>query len=329
LAWLVWLAVVPASVGCGGLNQGVMTPSPAPTPTASQTPEIGVAFATVAPPTVPVLQTTPTPLPTSTQTPTATPIVYQVVEGDTIWVIAAKSNRTVEEVLALNPSARPELLQIGQTLVLPPPATPIYQTSLATPVPLAVAVTSITAYQTPTDGLWLLGEVVNQASVSAQNVQVAIELLDEAGEILAVVNGWVAALLIEPGQSAPFGLLLPQSPATFAQARVSVVGGDSAMDLGTRYLDLAVVEGSVNIDEHLVTIAGEVINQGTENAGPILVVVTFRDAQGQVAGFQQLELSGPLPPGEAIPFALTAAPPGGIAVELAWLVQGLRLPAAP
>ena len=62
------------------------------------TPEVGVDFVTIAPPTVAVVQVTPSPLPTNTPTATPTPVVYAVQEGDTIWSIAY-TNGTVPDAL--------------------------------------------------------------------------------------------------------------------------------------------------------------------------------------------------------------------------------------
>ena len=68
-------------VGCRS-TEAVVTETPALS--ATPTLPIGVSLVTRAVPTTAVIQTTPSPLPTVTTTPTATPIVYTIVEGDTL-----------------------------------------------------------------------------------------------------------------------------------------------------------------------------------------------------------------------------------------------------
>ena len=69
---------------------------------------------------------TPTPTPTQTPTPTSTPtpippLAYQVREGETLIDIAVEHDTTVEAILALNPDVQPDLLQVGQLLLIPVP----------------------------------------------------------------------------------------------------------------------------------------------------------------------------------------------------------------
>lgn len=321
-AWL-WWGVALLLVGC---TQPAPTPTPllTRTPTMTLTPAVGVSFATVAPPTVAVIQTTPTPLPTPTETPTPTPIAYQVVEGDTIWVIAAKSYRTVDEILALNPGVRPNLLQIGQMLLLPPPATPVFQGGGSTPVPIRVAVVSVTPYQTPLDGLWLLGEVVNEGEMPAQNLQLTLDLLDAVGDVQQTTTAWVVAPVLPPGQRAPFGVLLPRRPDGFAGTRISISGGDTVIDLGTRYLDLAVTVDEANLGENQARLAGVITNVGGASATQILLVGTFYDAQERVTGYYQHVWTDEMPASGQIPFSFDMTPPGGRAVSYQLAAYGLQ-----
>ncbi|MCP4420579.1 MAG: LysM peptidoglycan-binding domain-containing protein, partial [Chloroflexi bacterium] len=139
-------------------------------------PPIGVSFATqaVSPTgagaTTAVLQITPKPLPTPTVTPTATPIIYQIESGDTILAIAIQRGTTVEEILAFNPGVVPENLQVGQPIVLPPPATAIALAAQGTAVPLQVTVNKIHTYKTAIGSLWLLGEVINDGEEPVENI---------------------------------------------------------------------------------------------------------------------------------------------------------------
>jgi LysM repeat protein/ribosomal protein L40E len=113
--WVFWLAVVGASVAvlvvAGLLLRPFVLPAPAtPTLTASPT----------RTPTV-TRRSTPTATPTITPTPTPLPPrAHQVQDGETLLSIAEEYITTVEDILALNPGIAPELLQVGQVLLIPP-----------------------------------------------------------------------------------------------------------------------------------------------------------------------------------------------------------------
>ena len=80
-----------------------VTPTATPTRTSTATPT-----------------STPTRTPTSTPTPTPIPpLVHQVQEGETLIAIAVEYGTAVEAILALNPEVDPELIQVGQLLLIP------------------------------------------------------------------------------------------------------------------------------------------------------------------------------------------------------------------
>ena len=287
-----------------------------PTETAvfTPTPQIGVSFATRAAPTTAVIQTTPTPLPTPTATPTPTPIVYQIESGDTLLGIAIQRGTTVEEIEALNPGIVPENLQIGQAVVLPPPPTVNPLLAPGTPIPIQVTVTKIQAYQTPIGSLWLLGEVTNEGETAVENIQVEIGLLAADGRIVGNATVWVATSVILPGERGPFGVLINEPPADFAQPTVAIVGGQAVVALGTRTLDLTMRDTALMTEDDSVALSGTVVNSGETAAVQVTLIATFYDAQGNVTGFQQQVVAEQLGVGEERPFLLEAAPPGGATV---------------
>lgn len=295
------------------------------TPTVRATPPVGVTLVTQAAPTTAVLQTTPLPLTIPSPTLPATPIVYTVVEGDTLLGIAIQRQTTVDDILALNPEVRPELLQIGQSLILPPPATPLAQEAVGTAVPIQVAVKRIDTYQTPVGGLWLLGEVTNRSDLPAANVQVAIILLDGAGEALETAAAWAASPVILPGASSPFGVLVDEMPVGFERPSVSVIGGEAVIDLGNRYVDVIVKETAVAIQGDRIRITGQVENVGAVTADQITITATFYNDQGGVTGYYQTQLADSLLPAETAPFDFSTAPPGGATVDANFFAQALAV----
>jgi LysM repeat protein len=293
-----------------------------PTPTRTATPAIGISLVTRAAPTVPIVRTTPTPLPTATATPTPTPIVYQVEEGDTLLGISINNRTTVDEIKALNPGVVPELLQIGQQLELPPPATPLFQGTPSTPLPLLVTVEQVNFYRTPVGSLWVLGEVVNEGEFPAADLQVQIDF--PAG---LSIPAWVQPPLLPAGARAPFAALVREAPELESVPAVSIAGGAPLAGIGSHYLDLAVSTAAATIEEDLVSITGAITNTGTLNAVSIAVVATFYDAQGRVSGYSQALLPGPLAPGDELPFTIEGTPPGALVASHQLLVTGIALPA--
>ncbi len=113
--WLFWVAavlVVLVVVGTAGLLLQPLlfpgAPSPTPSPSPTRTPTTAPTF---TPSAIPTATPTPTPLP---------PRAHQVQEDETLSAIAELYDTTVEEILALNPGITPELLQVGQVLLIPP-----------------------------------------------------------------------------------------------------------------------------------------------------------------------------------------------------------------
>src|SRR5262245_32618329 len=127
---LVWLLV-----GCGR----IITPTPSP-----------IAGAVITPSVTPTLYTaTPRPRPTprlaSPQTPaiptiTPTPILYTVQSGDTLLKIATSFSTTMETIQAANGLVDPRFLEIGQTLIIPPPKHDTGDPPTPTPTPLPLNV---------------------------------------------------------------------------------------------------------------------------------------------------------------------------------------------
>lgn len=85
------------------------------------------AVASPTPP--PAAEATPMPTLPPTPTPTPIPLVYTVQEGDTLSAIGQRYGVTVAEIVAANNLPNPDMLTIGQRLVIPghyvtPAATP-------------------------------------------------------------------------------------------------------------------------------------------------------------------------------------------------------------
>ncbi|MFK7800490.1 MAG: FxLYD domain-containing protein [Anaerolineae bacterium] len=273
-----------------------------------------LAFATLAPPTIAIIQQSPTPLPTATATPTATPIVYAIEAGDTLLAIAIDNRTTVEEIQALNPNVRPELLSIGQQISLPPPATPVFSGDQPTPLPIQTDLKSVSLFPDGAGGLWVLGEVSNTADYFLENARLEITLFGANGLEVGQGETWSAAALIGPGETAPFSILFPQKPAGNLQASVKVINGFTILDLpqnDNRYFRLTAAEPSLTSEGNVVTIEGKIANEGGQVTTQIVAIATVYDSSRRLIGFAKFPQEGSLNPGDEADYKHVFIVPGG------------------
>lgn len=137
-----------------------------PTPTPSLTLP-GTEEAASAPTASPV--TSPTPL---------GPLLYTVQEGDTLGAIAQTYGVSVEDLIAANSLANPNVLQVGQTLIIPgvspptltiAPSTEASLESSPTAVPLLTSLPTLTPSGPP---LVEIGQVLGSGDLTAEMVVV-------------------------------------------------------------------------------------------------------------------------------------------------------------
>jgi LysM repeat protein len=250
--------------------------------------------------------------------------VVQIVAGDTLLALAIAHNTTTEEIVALNPGIQPNLLQIGQPVILPPPATPLAQLVGGTAVPLQMAVQQVHIYPTPVGSAWVVGELLNEGSQAVEGVQVTIDVQNGAGVVVATVMAWAALPIVQPEQRTPFAVLIAELPAEELFPVVTVSGGQSVVDLGSRYLDVAVSETAVQSEGDVATVQATVTNVGTEAAW-VMVVAALYDAQGQIAGYTQVALPTPLAVGEKQQVRWQTAVPGALGETAVLTPFGQRL----
>jgi LysM repeat protein len=264
-----------------------------PTPTLASL-AIPLATPTVLPTLVPQVLT---PAPTNTPAPTPTPSVHIVQPGDTLLGIALQYNVTLEELYQVNGVLKPELLQIGQEIVIPVPGSvgrPAGDSSGAviapTQPPLPVQVENAARYQTPVGSVWVLGEVFNSTEQPIENVQVRVALLNAAGQEIASEAPFVALDAIPPGSRAPFSVLFSTPPEGVIDFQAYVVRADQAYNYDSRYASLQVSDVQTRSVGSQVGVSGRVSNNGASNAAGAYVVITLYDEQGRITGFRLFTL---------------------------------------
>jgi LysM repeat protein len=324
---LILLGVAALLVACGQMP--IITPEAA----SVDGPVNGTSLPTSTP--VPGVTATPPPLPpadTATPTVTPTPVIHVVVEGDTLYSIAFDYGVSPDTLQSINGIENPQLLSIGQELIIPTEEETADTTSnllLPTPTPLPFGVRGIAFYETPVGSLWCLGEVVNTTAVTLTNVQLQVTLYGEDGEPAAGSDAFAAADLIPPGARSPFGVLFTAPPQTWANPQVTVIRGEVAGGLAASYVPISVADVTGQPAESQFLVSGTVQNaSGTLAAGYVYVIATAYNADGLVTGFRQerVPLDGPLAPGVPVPFNLLFSFHGGSPADFDVIALG-RVPA--
>jgi LysM repeat protein len=119
----------------------------APT-TASPTSTAVVTLPSSLEPTDEIVEASTTP---SIASPTPPPLLYTIQEGDTLGAIAQTYGVSIEDLIAANGLADPDVLDIGQTLIIPVAASPAPTVvpSIASPTPTVAPSIEVEASSTP------------------------------------------------------------------------------------------------------------------------------------------------------------------------------------
>jgi LysM repeat protein len=274
---------------------------------------VSLATPTVLPTLIPQVLT---PAPTNTPAPTPTPTVHIIQPGDTLLGIALQYGVTLDELYQVNGVLKPELLQIGQAVVIPAPGSvgkPTNNNSGAviapTQPPLPVQVEHAARYQTPVGSVWVLGEVFNSTDQPIENVQVRVALIDATGVEADSALPFVASDVILPGGRVPFSVLFESPPVSVIDFQAYVVRADPAYNFNTRYATLEVSDAQTKQAGTQYRVSGKVTNTGATNVVGAQGVITLYDAQGHVTGFRQVALpDDQLGPGGAATFEVLVSP---------------------
>ncbi len=291
---------------CNGRVISGATPTPASL-------AVSLATPTVLPTLIPQVLT---PAPTNTPAPTPTPAVHIIQPGDTLMGIALQYDVTLEELYQVNGVLKPELLQIGQTVVIPAlgsvgkPANDNSGAVIApTQPPLPVQVEHAARYQTPVGSVWVLGEVFNSTDQPIENVQVRVSLIAVTGVEVDSALPFVALDAIPPGGRVPFSVLFENPPVSVIDFQAYVVRADPSYNHNARYAALEVSEVQTKQEGTQYRVAGKVTNTSATHVAGAQVAITLYDEKGYVTGFRQYALpDDQLGPGGVVTFNVLVSP---------------------
>ncbi len=267
---------------------------------------------------------------TATPTITPTPVVHVVQQGDTLEAIAFDYGVGVAALRTANGIENPQLLQIGQRLVIPladESDGTMPDLLLPTPTPQPIQIQGAAFYKTPVGSLWSLGEVANTTTVTLTNVHVKLTLFDALGEPVVETDTFAEADLVPPGASSPFGFLFRTAPE-WASYQMEVVRADEAGALTAAYVPISVTEVDGRPSDSQFRVSGTVKHVGTgQIARSVDIIVTIYNAEGAVSGFRQhtIRPGEGLAPGATASFTVLLTPHGDSAQEFSVIALG-RLP---
>jgi hypothetical protein len=226
-------------------------------------------------------------------------------------------------LIELNPEIDPNLLTIGGQLILPAASPAPLEISSDSEISPAARILSINLFDSKTGGVFILGEVENQGPVALENTQVEVILLDKMSGEGNTVHFWVEPGIIPPGSKAPFGHFLSYPISQIELNGAAIVASNQAIDLGNRYLDLAVANLEITDENGSRSLVGDISNIGDMLATEITLVASLYDNEDNLSGYYQLTFDEPLAPGAKRPFEIFILTPGNQVISFDVIIQGL------
>lgn len=191
----------------------------------------------------------------------------------------------------------------------------------------AVGFSGLHMWSTRAGGFEISGQVLNQAETGLEFIRVRARLFDAENRLLLEQDDFVAADLVAPGGYAPFRITF-SDPLPPGAVRYD-------LDASARYADYQArtyygpetlrVSAEAEFEETgVLSISGQVRNEGDRPAGLVKVIVTVLDAEGRVIGADTTLVDVQrLAPGETSPFSVTFFELGGTPQDFVVTSEGL------
>ncbi|MFC1996676.1 LysM peptidoglycan-binding domain-containing protein [Chloroflexota bacterium] len=236
---------------------------------------------------------TSTPIPTILSHPTSTPLVYEIVENDTLIGIANQHSVSLEDLITANPGIDPNFLTIGLTLTIPLDG--VVSAALPTSTPISIIIQSPVCYLQVDGSLHCISVVDNDQNYTVENVTVEISLQFENGEESYSQIAITPLNIIQRGQKAAVSAsFAPPIPENYiVRARLLSVIPVSSDD--QRYLDtdLQIHELAISPHGHSATINGsiEILREPSNSEQPVASTVWVSafayDGENNIVGIRK------------------------------------------
>jgi LysM repeat protein len=255
-------------------------------------------------PVAPAGTSSPTIEPLATTGPSPTPLAYSVRPNDTFLGIALAFGVTREELAAANPGLNPDLLSIGQQILIPAPgagggtATPI-----PTPTPLPLQAGVPRCYLTTSGGAWCLLSVLNTTEAAVEALSGWVTMLEDRGAAVLTVPVYPPLNLVPAGKAMVLAAFVPAPAPDFASAVAALTMAVPVQDAERRYspLEWSLRSSLAGPDRRSWTAEIEFgLPAETEGAPRVAFAMLAFGAHDDVVGFTKWE-----PDGQPVPGART------------------------
>jgi hypothetical protein len=307
---LLTCLVIPVILTACGSNAGLETITPAgPQPYLTASPS---STANLNPPLTQVFL------------PTPTPVVYVVVQGDTLSGIAARNQISLEALIAANPGIQLSILSVGTKLIIPPGSTAPGE---STPTPVPLNMRQARCWPGTEGGLWCFTLVQNNTAETVENFSVWFTLLSTRGGETPSQVAFAPLDILSPGQSMPIATYFPPPVTTGVSPRVEVQTSIRLLPGDPRYLPVAVQNSLVSVDwsGRSAQVSGQIVM--TTRSGTAknlwLLAVAF-DADGNVVGVRRWEAPAALDAGGSLPFNFMVSSVGAGIDHVEFLTEARR-----
>jgi LysM repeat protein len=315
-----WVRALLAAWVAGTLA-GCAAPQPSPTAASTVTLEpyrtspvspAGTSGATIAP------------LPTAGPSPTS--MAYSVHANDTFLGIALAYGLTREELLAANPGVNPDLLSIGQQLLIPAPGGQGTATPIPTPTPLPLHCAEPRCFPSTSGGLWCLVTVGNTSDFPVEGLSGLLTLIDRQGDPLLTVPVFPPLNFVPAGQTMVLATYLSPPVPEYERAAAALTMAVQVQQAESRYaaLDWSVVRSEPRVDGQSWEADVEVrIPAVPASLWRLALAVLAFDDRGDVIGFAKWEADEALRPGQRTTASLTVFSLGPMIERIGVLAEAL------
>ncbi|MEN4011585.1 MAG: LysM domain-containing protein [Chloroflexota bacterium] len=288
---------------------GALTRYPGPTP--SVTPSLTPAD-------------TPTPLPTVTPTPRT----HTIRLGDDLFGISLFYDITLQDLLAANPTVQPNLLRVGDSLIIPAAQyTPtIDPKNPPLPTPVGLSLDQPACFPVNPGGIWCFGLARNDQSYAVESISAVFRLYNRAsGEILAK-TAYPPLNRLAAGEILPLAVYFPAPAAQNFSASIELLTALPLPPDDQRYISLEISHPvtTYSDDRFSAEVSGSLaLAAGQPSAAMVTLAAAALDDTGRVVGLRRWEYNQPLESGESLPFQVKVYSSGAPIAQVLLFSEGL------
>lgn len=267
---------------------------------------------------------TPTPLPTVTPTPR----IHTIRLGEDLFGIALFYGITLQDLLTANPTVQPNLLRVGDPLVIPAALyTPtVDPRNPPLPTPVGLALEQPACLPVNDGGIWCFALVRNDQAFAVEGISAAFRLLDRtSGEILTR-SAYPPLNRLAAGEALPLAVHFPAPAARDFSASIELLTALPLPEGDSRYIRLEISgENTTLADDRLsAEVVGSLALAAQQPpAGQVTLAAVAFDETGRVVGLRRWESDQPLEAGQSLPFRVQVYSSGAPIARVMVFSEGL------